>query len=185
MKKFVPQDEFEEFLKLRDDLGRTFLYWIHKFNPFKIAFEFLRSEFGIDFIQQLLLTGERFFLIQTSITEFMKVLSLFKNNFGKKFVKKILMRKDRWNNENFLLYNSYSVYSKPKNCSDLLKLFDLIFSIFGADSELFKDLFHSKPELSQTSFFEKLEATYYYEESKFKLITDWIEKNLGRNFLKK
>jgi hypothetical protein len=75
----------------------------------------------------------------------------------------------------------YYVYSDPVKSSDLLKLLDLIFSIFGADLELFKDLFYSKSKDNET-FFEKL--TKRYEETKLNLITDWMKKNLGRNFLK-
>jgi hypothetical protein len=82
--------------------------------------------------------------------------------------------------ENFLLYHD-DVYSKPKNSSDLLKLFDLIFSIFGADLELFNDLFYSKSEYNET-FFDEL--TKNYNKTKLNLITDWMKKNLGRNFLK-
>jgi hypothetical protein len=86
-------------------------------------------------------------------------------------------------NENFLLsrYDYDYVYSKPEKSSDLLKLLDLIFSIFGADLELFDDLFYSKSKDNQT-FFEKLKENY--NKTKLNLITDWMKKNLGRNFLK-
>jgi hypothetical protein len=88
------------------------------------------------------------------------------------------MQKNKWDG-NFLLF--HDVYSNPKNSSDLLKLFDLIFSVFGADLELFDDLFYSKSYRNVT-FFEKL--TKRYNETKLNLITGWMKKNLGRNFLK-
>jgi hypothetical protein len=105
------------------------------------------------------------------------------NNFGKEFVKTFLMRKGSVYNENFLLY--FYAYSNLENWSDLLKLFDLIFSIFGADLELFNDLFYSKSKYGNQTFFEKLKENYKNENEKFKSITDWIEKNLGHGFLKK
>ncbi len=88
LKKFVPEDKFEKFLMFCDFFGRTFLYYLHKFNLFEIAFNFLCSEFGIDFVREFLLTGKLFWF-QNSISEFPKVINLFKNNFGKEFVKKI------------------------------------------------------------------------------------------------
>jgi hypothetical protein len=88
------------------------------------------------------------------------------------------MQKTSWD-QNFLL--SREIYSKPENSSELLKLLDLIFSIFGADLELFNDLFYSKPKYNET-FFDKL--TEKYNKTKLNLITDWMNKNLGRNFLK-
>jgi hypothetical protein len=92
------------------------------------------------------------------------------------------MRRDWWN-ENFLFKSDYS---KPENCSDLLKLFSLIFSIFGADSELFNFLFFSRSGFDNNpTFFEKLKENYKNENKKLKSITDWIEKNLGHDFLRK
>jgi hypothetical protein len=92
------------------------------------------------------------------------------------------MRKNSWN-VNFLFYYNYS---EPENCSDLLKLFDLIFSIFGADSELFNFLFFSRSGFDNNpTFFEKLKKNYKKEDKKLKLITDWIKKNLGHDFLRK
>jgi hypothetical protein len=88
------------------------------------------------------------------------------------------MQKNNWD-QNFLL--SHGVYSKPENSSDFLKLLDLIFSIFGTDLELFNDLFYSKSYFNQT-FFERL--TERYNKTKLNSITDWMKKNLGRNFLK-
>jgi hypothetical protein len=94
------------------------------------------------------------------------------------------MRKDSAFNANFLLL--FPDYSDPYCCSDLLKLFDLIFSIFGADLELFNFLFFTRSKYYDIqTFFEKLKKKYGNGNKKFKLITDWIEKNLGRNFLKK
>jgi hypothetical protein len=74
-----------------------------------------------------------------SITEFTKVLNLFKSNFDKEFVETFLIQKVRWN-ENFLLCSH--VYLYPDYCSDLLNLFELIYSICGPDFELFTDLFN-------------------------------------------
>jgi hypothetical protein len=156
LKKFVPEKDFKDFLLLRDGFfGRTFLQMIESFKKFEIAFDFLCSEFGLDFVRDFfLLSGNELFRIQGSISEFTKTLNLFKNNFDKEFVKTFLMRKN-WRNENFLL--CFSDYSKPENSSDLLKLFDLIFSIFGADLELFNDLFYSRSEYDNNpTFFEKL-----------------------------
>jgi hypothetical protein len=85
-----------------------------------------------------------------------------------------------------IFFLRYFVYSNPENSSDLLKLFDLIFSIFGADLELFNDLFYSRSKYDNNlTFFEKLKENYKNEELKFKLITDWIEKKLGHDFFKK
>jgi hypothetical protein len=183
LKKKIRQNEFKELLMHHDFLHWTFLQYLHNFKKFEIAFDFLCSEFGLDFLRDFfLLSGKGFFCVQSSITEFTKVLDLYKNNnFGKEFVKTFLMRKGSVYNENFLLY--FYDYSDLENCSDLLKLFDLIFSICGADLELFNDLFYSKSKYGNQTFFEKLKETY--EVEKLKLITDWIEKNLGHGFLKK
>jgi hypothetical protein len=184
MKKFLAEKDFKYFLKLPDRFsGRTLLQLIESFKKFEIAFDFLCSEFGLDFVRDFfLLSGKKLLCIQESISEFTKSLYLFKNNFGKEFVKTFLMQKG-WKNENFLL--CFSDYSKPENCSDLLKLFDFIFSIFGADLELFKDLFYSRSSWDNQTFFEKLKEKYKKENKKFESITDWIEKNLGHDFLKK
>jgi hypothetical protein len=141
LKKFLPEKIFKDFLKLRDGVfGWTFLQWIESFKKFEIPFNFLCSELGLDFVRDFfLLSGNEFLLIQGSISEITKILNLFKINFGEVFVKTFLMRKNTIN-ENFLL--RYSDYSDPENSSDLLKLFDLIFSICGADLELFNDLFY-------------------------------------------
>jgi hypothetical protein len=183
LKKFIPDKEFKKIFMLRDILCRTFLHWLKKFDKLKIAFDFLHSEFEIDFVEEILLAGEYFFGIQFSIPEFSKALSLFKNNFDKEFVRTFLMQKS-YCDENFLL--RYDDYSNSDKCSDLLKLFDLIFSICGADFDLFDDLFYFRSRDGQT-FFEKLEERYENEneELKLKLITDWIEKILGHDFLKK
>jgi hypothetical protein len=183
LKNFLAEKDFKDFLKLRDDFGRTFLQWIESFKKFEIAFDFLCSEFGLDFIRDFfLLAGNKLLRIQRLISEFPKTLNLLKNNFGKEFVKKNLMQKDS-GNANFLLY--FYDYSDPENCSDLLKLFGLIFTICGADLELFNDLFYSRSNYYNQTFFEKLKKKYEKENKKFKLITDWIEKNLGRDFLRK
>jgi hypothetical protein len=183
LKKFLAEKDFKDFLKLRDFYDRTFLELNGSFKKFEIAFDFLCSELGLDFVRDFfLLSGDELFWIQKSISEITKSLNLFKNNFGKEFVKTFLMRKDKWN-ANFLFYYNYS---EPENSRDLLKLFDLIFSICGADFDLFNDLFYSRPKYENNpTFFGKLKENYKYENKKFKLITDWIEKNLGRDFLKK
>jgi hypothetical protein len=166
-----------------DDTTWTFLVWLHKFNKFEIAFNFLISEFELGFVQDFLLVkgrdGDSLSCIKGSITGFTQTLNLFKNNFDKKFVKKFLMQKNN-SDENFLL-SYYGVYSKPGNSRDLLKLLDLIFSIFGADLELFNDLFYSKSKDNET-FFKRLIENY--NNTKLNLVTDWMKKNLGRNFLK-
>jgi hypothetical protein len=131
-----------------------------------------------DFLLSKSISGDSLNCFKGSITDFTQVINLFKNNFDKKFVKKFLMQKNN-RDENFLL-SRYFVYSKPENSSDLLKLLDLIFSIFGADLELFNDLFYSKSKDNET-FFKKLTKKY---KTKLNLITDWMKKNLGRNFLK-
>jgi hypothetical protein len=182
-KKYFPEKEFKDFLMIRDDLNRTFLFFLDKFKFFEIAFNFLISEYESDFVQDFLsvknIYGDSLYWIKKSITDFTQVINLFKNNFDKKFVKKFLMQKNI-SDQNFLLSYVYSVYSKPENSSDLLKLLDLIFSIFGADLELFNDLFYSKSKRN-VIFFEKLTKNY---ETELNLITDWMKKNLGRNFLK-
>jgi hypothetical protein len=181
-KKYFPEKDFKEFFLIGNSANWTFLFWLDKFSKFEIAVNFLISEFELDFIQDFLLvkslTGNSLSYIKYSITNFTQTLNLFKNNFDEKFVKKFLMQKNN-SDENFLL--SYDVYSNPGNSSDLLKLLDLIFSIFGADLELFNDLFYSKSKDNQT-FFEEL--TKYYNKTEINLITDWMKKNLGRNFLK-
>jgi hypothetical protein len=182
-KKYFPEKEFKEFLMIGNEYNWTFLFWLNKFSKFEIAFNFLISEFELDFVQDFLLVkdswdGDSLSWIKRSITEFAQTLNLFKNNFDKKFVKKFLMQINN-SDENFLL--RYHDYSNSGKSSDLLKLLDLIFSIFGADLELFDDLFYSKSKDNET-FFEKL--TEKYDEEKLNLITDWMEKNLGRNFLK-
>jgi hypothetical protein len=188
MKNFLPEKDFKDFLKLRDGFyGRTFLQLIESFKKFEIAFDFLCSEFGLDFVRDFfLLSGKELFWIQVSISEFPKAVNLFKNNFDKEFVKTFLMRKDEWN-ENFLFFSDYS---KPGNSNDLLKLFDLIFSIFGAVEQFQNFLFftRSKSEYYNQTFFVVLKEKYETEDKedkKFKLITDWIKKNLGHDFLKK
>jgi hypothetical protein len=91
------------------------------------------------------------------------------------------MRKHRWN-ENFLLVMVF--FQNQRNCIDLLKLFDSIFSICAADFELFNFLFHFRSRNSEfQAFFEKLNERYKNE--KLKSITDWIKKNLGHDFIKK
>jgi hypothetical protein len=160
------------------------LHCLGTFSTFKIAIEFLQSEFGHKFVREFLLTGKRLFRIQKSIIEFTKLLNLFKNNFDKEFVKEFLMRKRGWLNANF--FSRFSAYSKPENCSDLLKLFDLIFSICGADSELFSYLLLSKSKSklpNNQTFFMELKENYKMEEFKLKLVIDWIDKNLGHDFL--
>jgi hypothetical protein len=182
-RKYFPEKDFKELLMIGDHINRTFLFWLDKFSKFEIAFNFLISEFELDFVQDFLLikslSGYSLYLIKFSINEFTQVLNLFKNNFDEKFVKKFLMQKNN-KNENFLLY--YEVYSNSENSSELLKLLNLIFSIFGADLELFNDLFYSKSKVNET-FFEKL--TKRYNKTELNLITDWMKKNLGRNFLKR
>jgi hypothetical protein len=179
-KKYFPEKEFKDFLMI----GRNwnFLFYLNEFKFFEIGFNFLSSEFELDFVQDFLLikgsSADSLCRIKCSITDFTQLIILFKNNFDKKFVKKFLMQKNN-RDENFL---SRYVYSKPENSSELLKLFDLIFSIFGADLELFNDLFYSKPNFNQT-FFERL-TEEYNDDTELNLITDWTKKNLGRNFLK-
>jgi hypothetical protein len=184
-KKYFPEKDFKEFLMIGDDTNWTFLFWLDKFSKFEISFNFFISEFELDFLQKNLLIkdsdGDSLYNIKGSINEFTQTLNLFKNNFDKKFVKKFLMQKS-YRDENFLLYH-YEVYSNPENSSDLLELLDLIFSIFGADLELFKDLFYSTSKFNTQTFFEKLKEKYK-DETELNLITDWMEKNLGRNFLK-
>jgi hypothetical protein len=97
----------------------------------------------------------------------------------KEFVKTILSRKDGFFNTNFPSF-SYD-YSDPENFGDLLALLDSIFSICGADVELFKDLFCSRSGFDRTFF---MELTENYENEKSKLVTDWIEKNRGHDFFK-
>jgi hypothetical protein len=182
-KKYFPEKEFKEFLMIGNEYNWTFLFYLNKFSKFEIAFNFLISEFELGFVQDFLLVkdswdGDSLSWIKRSITEFAQTLNLFKNTFDKKFVKKFLMQKNNWD-ENFLL--RYYDYSNSGNSSDLLKLLNLIFSIFGADLELFDDLFYSKSKDNET-FFEKL--TEKYDKTKLNLITDWMKKNLGRNFLK-
>jgi hypothetical protein len=179
IKELVPENQFKEFFMLRDACGRTFLHWLEKFNSFQIAFDFLKSEFGGDFVRDFFLAGKGFFWIRRSVAELTKILSLFKNNFDLEFLKSFLMRKDGYN-ENFLM-GYEEIYSDPENCSDLLKLFDLILSIFGTDLELFEDLFYSKSIINDQTFFEKLREKYKNKE--FRFISDWIEKNLGHDFL--
>jgi hypothetical protein len=183
-KKYFPEKEFKDFLMIGDWTNWTFLVWLKEFKFFEIGFNFLFSEFKPDFVQDFLLIknfyGNSLTCIKESITDFTQVINLFKNNFDKKFVKKFLMQKNIWD-ENFLLSRYlFDVYSDPENSSDLLKLFDLIFSIFGADLELFNDLFYSKSKGNET-FFDRLTKNY---KTKLNLITDWMKKNLGRNFLK-
>ncbi len=183
LKKYFPEKDFKEFFLIGNEYNRTFLVLLDKFKLFEIAFNFLISEFELDFVQKNLLVkdsdGDSLYMIKESINEFTQVINLFKNNFDKKFVKKFLMQKNN-SDKNFLL-SRYSVYSNPEKSSELLKLLDLIFSIFGVDLELFNDLFYSKSKVNET-FFEEL--TKRYEKTKFNLITEWIKKNLGRNFLK-
>jgi hypothetical protein len=106
---------------------------------------------------------------------------LFENNFDKEFVKTFLIQKRgffNWNG-NFLL--NFPIYSNPENSRDLLKLFDLIFSICGADSELFNDLFYAKARYDDQTYFEKLKRKCKNEI--LKLVIDWIVENLGLDFL--
>jgi hypothetical protein len=193
-RKYFPEKDFKEFLMIGNSTNWTFLFFLDKFSKFEIPFNFLISEFELDFVQDFLLVknhyGYSLYRIKESITNFTQVINLFKNNFDKKFVKKFLMQKNN-KNKNFLLSYDYDyVYSNPEKSSDLLKLLDLIFSIFGADLELFTDLFYSKSKENQT-FFEKFKRnetffenlTENYNKTKLNLITDWMEKNLGRNFL--
>jgi hypothetical protein len=182
-KKYFLEKEFRDFLMIGDWENWTFLFFLNKFKFFEIGFNFLISEFELNFVQDFLLIknsyGDSLNWIKCSIIDFTQVINLFKNNFDKKFVKKFLMQINN-SNENFLL--SYDVYSNPENSSDLLKLLDLIFSVFGADLELFNDLFYSKSKENNKTFFEGL--TEDYNKTELNLITDWMEKNLGRNFLK-
>ncbi len=176
-RKFVPEEEFKEFLIHRDFSNRTFLHLLPKFGSFKIAFDFLYAEFGVNFVQEFLLTSTGYFRIQSSISEFTKFINLFKLlGFDKHFVKTILSRKDGFFNTNFLSF-SYG-YSDPENLGDLLALLDSIFSICGADLELFKELFFSRSGFGRTFF---IELTENYKNEKLKLVTDWIEKNLGHD----
>jgi hypothetical protein len=182
-KKYFPEKEFKEFLIEKNTVNQTFLFWLGQFKIFEIAFNFLISEFELDFVQEFLLVKDRdddsLYCIKSAITNFTQTLNLLKNNFDKKFVKKFLMQKN-YSNRNFLFY--HDDYSKPGNSSELLKLLDLIFSTFGADLGLFNDLFYSKSYRDET-FFEKL-TIYYRYNTELNLITDWMKKNLGRNFLK-
>jgi hypothetical protein len=179
IKKYVPDHAFKEFLMYRDESDLTFLHCLKKFNSFKIGFDFLHSEFDINIVGEILFTGNKLFFIQESITEFLKVLDLLKNNLDKEFVKEFLMRKGMFNN-NFLLEH-HLVYSDPKNSSELLVLFHSILTIFGPDSELFNDLFNSKSEGHDQTFFIKLKENY--KDDELKLVIDWIENNLGHDFL--
>ncbi len=184
-KKFFPEKEFKEFLMIGDAGNKTFLAVLNKIKLFEIALNFLVSEFELHFVEEFLLiedcAGESLYFTKGSITNFTQTLNLFKNNFDKKFVKKFLMQKNN-QNEIFLLYHD-NIYSYPGNFNRLLKLLGLIFSIFGADLELFNDLFYSKPKENQT-FFEKLTKNYKREEIKLNLITDWMKENLGHDFIK-
>jgi hypothetical protein len=81
------ENKFEDFLMIRDAGDRTFLHYLRTFNHFEIVFDFLRFEFRIDFVRKFLLLRNTF-VIQDSINEFLIVLSLFKNNFDEKFVKR-------------------------------------------------------------------------------------------------
>jgi hypothetical protein len=165
----VPEAEFKKLLMHRSE-HRIFLQWLGKFSLFEMAFNFLNSEFGKVFLQEFLLAGKDLFRIQKSITEFINVLNLFKSHFDKEFIKAFLMQKSRISNENFLFF--YKEYSKAENSRDLLELFELIFSICGADFELFNYLLKSESGQDNQTFFEKLEK-YKLEESKS--IMDWIE----------
>jgi hypothetical protein len=169
LKQCVPEAEFKKLLMHR--LGRrTFLHWLGKFSSFEMAFDFLNSGFGIEFLQEFLLAGKDLFRIQKSIAEFTKVLDLFQNHFDKEFIKVILMRKTLISKENFLLF--YNEYSRQGNARDLLKLLQLILSICGADFELFSDLLNSKSGRDGQTFFAKLQN---YKDEELKLIKDWIE----------
>jgi hypothetical protein len=182
-KKYFPENKFREFLMIGDHSNWTFLFWLMNLNFFEISLNFLISEFSNDFVKELLLikdsSGNSLNGIKNSITVFGQALNLFNHNFDKKFVKKFLMQKNKWD-KNFLSCRN-DIYSKPENSNDLLKLLDLIFSIFGADLVLFSDLFFSKSDLNET-FFDELIGRY--KEKELFLFTDWIKKNLGDNFLK-
>jgi hypothetical protein len=159
LKKHVPDNEFKEFLDYDDTYNWTFLHCIGTIDKFEIAFNFLHAEFGIDFLREFLSVEKDFFYITQSIPEFTKFLDFLSQKIDKDLIKKLLMRKQCYSKENFLLH-FYKTYSEPGNSKDLLELFELIFTIFGDDSELFDDLFHTKSSKDKKTFLGKLKEDY-------------------------
>jgi hypothetical protein len=180
----VTETEFKEFLLLQDHDDHNFLPCLKKCASYEIAFDFLYTVLDKNTIRTSILSGKSVLLIQHSLTEFTKVLAFFKKYFDNEFVKTLLMKKYS-DNENFLLDNCY-MYISSEKVSDLLELFDTIFLIFGADFELFNDLFYLVPQHKyrniNNTFFDELKEKLKNEE--LNLFIDWIEKNLGHGFLK-
>jgi hypothetical protein len=128
--------------------------------------------------------GNSLWGIKRSIENFTKVLNLLKNNLDKKIIRKILILKNN-ENQNFLT-NSDSDYLNPEYSTDLIGLFELIFSIFGADLQLFDELFYAKTSKDE-SFLNELIKCYEIQikEKELNLVLDWIKLKFGEDFIKK
>jgi hypothetical protein len=184
IKKHFPETIFKQLFLLKEkSCSFTFLSCIPKSDAFKFAFNFIKSEFGDEFLKEILFSksysGSLLHNMTYIINSFIFILELFKENFDKTFIKRFLMHKNN-NQQNRLVYDHEGRYSDPANSGDLIKLFNSIFSIFNKDFELFNDLLKSKDE-NGNCFIEKLSEKY--NANKVEKLKNWIKENLGANFL--
>jgi hypothetical protein len=184
IKKHFPETIFKQLFLLKEKSSSfTFLICIANAKTFKFALNFIKSEFGDEFLKEILfsedLDGDCLFNMTYIINRSISVLEHFKFNFDKTFIKQFLMHKNNFQ-QNFLICDFQGRYSDPANSDDLIKLFYSIFSIFNKDFELFNDLFKSKDKFG-ACFIKKLQAKY--EDEKLEKLKIWLKENLGEDYL--
>jgi hypothetical protein len=180
IKKYFPDSTFKQLFLLKDNSRSfTFLSCNGDFDAFKIAFNFIKSELGDEFFKEILFSEDRdgglLHKMTYDINGFIFVLRIFKEDLNKSVIKQFLMHKNK-KKQNFLVFDLDNQYSDPENLKSLLQFFDLIFSIFSKDIDLFNDLLKSKDEFDYC--FMKILQESYNNENKFEKIKNWIKNNL-------
>jgi hypothetical protein len=185
IRKYFPDTVFKQLFLLKENSDNfTFFSCIADFDAFKLAFNFIKSEFGDEILKEILCSEDRYgdliFNMTTYIDRFTMVLEFFNENLDKNFIRQILMHKNK-KNLNIMVRDFHGRFSDPANSSDLLKLFDFIFTHFHKDFELFNDLLKSNDK-DGIFFVKKIKCMY--GNIKFTKFLLWIKTYLGENYLK-
>jgi hypothetical protein len=186
IRKYFPESDFKELLLLRQkQFGHTFLSCIYNKEDFKMAFDFLISEFPYEFLKEIICCedygGAWIFNMTTNFETMLFILEFLNGHFGQAFTKEFLMHKNN-SKPNFLMGDYFGHYSNPSNSDELIKLFAAIFTIFKKDIQLFDSLLRTKDENGKC-FIEILKDKS--ENDKFLKIKKWISEKLGKDFLPK
>jgi hypothetical protein len=184
IKKYFPESDFKEFLLLKQKQSlHTFLSCIYKKEDFKIASDFLKSQFSNEFLKEIICCedngGGWIFNMTTKIEKIIFILEFLNVHFGQDFTKEFLLHKNNFQ-PNFLLGDDSGHYSDPSNSEELIKLFAEIFSIFKNDMQLFESLLKTKNE-NGNCFIKILKEKYKNDSDKLNKIKKWIRENLGRS----